>query len=84
GTIIFTENGGREWRFANSEARDHLAAIAFGGNKIGGRPSMGVTVGTYGAVLISSDGGRNWTRTDSGTKEHLTAVDVSEKGEITA
>src|SRR5690606_16224119 len=75
-----TENGGREWRKARVEARDHFYDVDFGGED----KLTGWAVGTYGRIVHTTDGGKTWSEQSADTKEHLRTVVVRDKEGVAA
>ena len=67
GAIYFTDDGGRHWLPAKTDAKDHLYSVTFA-------QRIGWATGTYGRILKSIDGGESWTSQPAGTDEHLAKV----------
>jgi photosystem II stability/assembly factor-like uncharacterized protein len=64
GTIAQTHDGGRQWEFQQSDAKEALYDIGVIGNS-------GWIAGDKGSVLVSSNGGARWEKKELGLEYHL-------------
>ena len=69
GTLLKTDDGGKEWKKIDSASTNSLFSIAMVGDKCW-------AVGDRGAYIMSGDGGNTWTNNDDAihTKGWLTSV----------
>jgi photosystem II stability/assembly factor-like uncharacterized protein len=65
GVILYTDDGGRSWRYADTESE-----LAFFGIAQGSRAA--VAVGERGMRRMSADGGRTWQRYENGFPDVFT------------
>ena len=74
GTLLKTEDGGKEWKKIDSATEQSLYSISVVGNKCW-------VVGNRGAYILSVDGGNTWSvdKTAITTKGFLTSVDFSDE-----
>jgi hypothetical protein len=68
GTILHTEDGGRNWQVQTGGTQQHLTSVAFV------TPQAGWTVGYGGTFLHTQDGGKSWQVQTSEMQRTLTAV----------
>lgn len=71
GTLVFTDDGGRNWTAENLDTDLALIDVAVKGEQ-------GIAVGQSGLALVL-DGGK-WRKVDSGTEERLMSVDLNGDG----
>ena len=68
GTILHTDDGGRNWTQQTSNAKESLNSVAFV------TPQLGWAVGNGGIVLRTQDGGSHWTSGGEDGLEGLSSV----------
>ena len=72
GTVITTDDGGRNWVAGQLETPLSLIDVAVQGDRR-------ITVGQMGSIWVS-DSGEAWRAVESGTEERLMAVDMNAAG----
>ena len=73
GTILRTEDGGRNWEKVKTNFPDTFLRVDFADDK------NGWIVGKNGTILRSSDKGRTWLKQDSQTKSNLYGLFITKK-----
>ena len=68
GTLIHTEDGGRNWSFQDSGVSSWMYGMDFASS------SRGWVVGAQGRILATTDAGASWLAQDSGTTALLFGV----------
>ena len=71
GIMLFSGDGGENWRQVELPVKKHLFAVKFYGKN-------GYVVGKEGIYLSSSDGGNSWEQKDIGAKFYLQDIDFYE------
>ena len=67
GTVLLSEDGGRQWKKLTVPAQQHLTDIFFSGQS-------GWISGYSGTVLATKDGGNTWTKQSAGVAQALDSV----------
>jgi photosystem II stability/assembly factor-like uncharacterized protein len=70
GIMLFSGDGGQNWRQVDLPVKKHLFAVKFYGNN-------GYVVGKEGIYLRSTDGGNSWEQIDIGAKFYLQDIAFS-------
>ena len=68
GTILATQDGGKNWSKQKSNAAEPLYSVHFVNER------MGWAVGIEGTILATQDGGKNWSKQKSNTSEWLNSA----------
>src|SRR5690606_18314723 len=73
-------NGGKQWKAATVDARDHLYGVTFPSST----SAVGYASGTYGRVLRTDDHGLTWTSVASGKDEHFNQISAFNEERVAA